>query len=171
MGGPDLEREDDMSRLEVGDRAPGFSLQDQDGRTVTLEGFRGRKVLVYFYPKADTPGCTRQSCSVRDASGELDGLGVAAVGISPDPPARLRKFADKHGLGFTLRSDPDRQVARAWGAFGEKTMYGKKVEGIVRSSFLVDEKGQVAGASYKVNPEDTVPRGLRGRGGTEAGGR
>lgn len=147
-----------MTKLAVGDKAPDFSLVDQQGRTVRLADFAGRKLLVYFYPRADTPGCTRQSCSVRDARAGLEAAGVAAVGISPDAPARLQKFDAKHGLGFTLLSDPDHAVAEAWGAWGEKTMYGKKVQGIVRSSFLVDEQGRIAQAAYKVKPEDTVPQ-------------
>lgn len=146
-----------MATLKVGDRAPSFELLDQQGETVGLADLAGRKVLVYFYPKADTPGCTRQSCSVRDAREELAELGVVALGISPDPPERLAKFDVKHGLGFRLLSDPDRAVARAYGAFGEKKMYGKTVEGIIRSSFLIDEEGRIVQAAYKVKPEDTVP--------------
>jgi peroxiredoxin Q/BCP len=146
-----------MPKLAVGDKAPDFSLVDQQGRTVRLADFAGRKLLVYFYPRADTPGCTRQSCSVRDARADLEELGVAAVGVSPDPPARLQKFDGKYGLGFPLLSDPDHAVAEAWGAWGEKTMYGKKAQGIVRSSFVVDEQGRIAQAAYNVKPEDTVP--------------
>jgi thioredoxin-dependent peroxiredoxin len=147
-----------MTKLAVGDKAPDFRLVDQQGRTVRLADFAGRKLLVYFYPRADTPGCTAQSCSVRDARAGLETLGVAAVGISPDAPARQQKFDEKYGLGFPLLSDPDHAVAEAWGAWGEKTMYGKKVQGIVRSSFLVDEHGRIAQAAYKVKPEDTVPK-------------
>ena len=127
---------------------------------MSLESFKGRKVLVYFYPKADTPGCTTQACSVRDANGELSGLKVAAVGISPDPPGKQKRFDDKYGLGFPLLSDEDHQVAEAYGVWGEKSMYGKKYMGIVRSAFLVDEKGTIVQAWYKVSPKDTVPNAI-----------
>jgi peroxiredoxin Q/BCP len=147
-----------MAKLNPGDTAPPFALPDQEGRAVRLSDFRGRKLLVYFYPKADTPGCTRQACSIRDARRELADLGLAAVGISPDPPARQKKFADKYSLGFPLLADPDHQVARAYGVWGEKGRYGKKTQGIIRSSFLIDEAGRVVQAWYQVSPEDTVPK-------------
>ena len=146
-----------MAELSVGDKAPGFSLKDQNSKTVSLSDFKGRKLLLYFYPKADTPGCTTQSVCVRDASAEFSEAGVAVVGISPDPPEKQKKFDDKHGLGFPLLSDPDHKTAKAYGAWGEKSMYGKTYEGIVRSSFLVDENGRILQVSYKVKPEDTVP--------------
>jgi len=147
-----------MAELKVGDKAPSFSLNDQDGKTVSLADFKGRKLLLYFYPKADTPGCTKQACSVRDAAAELKELNVAAVGISPDTPASQRRFDGKHHLDFPLLSDPDHEVAQAYGAWGKKSMYGKTYEGIIRSSFLIDEKGRIMQVSYKVKPEDTVPR-------------
>lgn len=146
-----------MAELKVGAKAPSFSLKDQDGKKVSLADFTGRKVLLYFYPRADTPGCTRQACSVRDAADELHEAGVAAVGISPDEPARQKKFADKYGLGFPLLSDPDHKAAQAYGAWGKKSMYGKTYEGIIRSSFLIDEKGKILQVSYKVKPQDAVP--------------
>jgi len=146
-----------MAELKVGDKAPGFSLEDQDGKTVSLADLKGRKLLIYFYPKADTPGCTKQACSVRDAATELAEHNVAAVGISPDAPAGQRKFDSKYHLGFPLLSDPDHEVAQAYGAWGKKSMYGKTYEGIIRSSFLIDEKGRIVQVSYKVKPEDTVP--------------
>jgi peroxiredoxin Q/BCP len=146
-----------MAELKVGDKAPGFSLKDQDGKTVSLADFKGRKLLIYFYPKADTPGCTKQACSVRDAVTELAEHNVAAVGISPDSPASQEKFDGKHHLGFPLLCDPDHKVAQTYGAWGKKSMYGKTYEGIIRSSFLVDEKGKIMQVSYKVKPEDTVP--------------
>ncbi len=149
-----------MSQLKIGDRAPAFSLKDAAGKTVRLADFKGRKLLVYFYPKADTPGCTTQACSVRDASSELSRAGIAAVGISPDTPEDQARFDGKYRLGFPLLSDPDHAVAEAWGAWGEKSMYGKKYFGIIRSAFLVDEQGKIAGAWYKVKPEDTVPKAL-----------
>ena len=149
-----------MAQLAPGDPAPGFTLLDQNERPVSLSDFAGTKLVVYFYPRANTPGCTRQSCAVRDALPDLSGLGAAAVGISPDKPATQKRFDEKQGLGFPLLSDPDRAVARAWGAFGQKKAYGKVTEGIVRSAFVVDEQGRVAAAFYKVKPEDTVPKAL-----------
>lgn len=147
-----------MAKLNVGDKAPDFSLLDQDGNTVSLSDFQGRKLLVYFYPKADTPGCTKQSCSVRDAQMELTNQGVAAVGISPDKLDKQKKFDDKYSLGFPLLSDPDHEVAEAFGAWGLKKNYGKEYEGIIRSSFLVDEQGRILQVAYKVKPDDTVPK-------------
>jgi peroxiredoxin Q/BCP len=143
--------------LKTGDKAPSFSLKDQEGKVLSLADFKGRKLLLYFYPKANTPGCTRQACSVRDAAMEFAARDVAAVGISPDTPASQKKFDGKHHLGFPLLSDPDHKVAQAYGAWGRKFMYGKTHEGIIRSSFLIDEKGKVLQVSYKVRPEDTVP--------------
>ncbi len=150
-----------MAQLKAGDRAPAFSLRDQNGQTVKLSGFKGHKVLVYFYPKANTSGCTAQACAVRDAMPDLSKLNVAAVGISPDAPEQQKKFDDKNGLGFPLLSDPGHKVADAYGVWGAKSMYGKKYEGIIRSSFLVDEKGRIAAAWYKVSPKNTVPEALR----------
>jgi peroxiredoxin Q/BCP len=146
--------------LKVGDRAPAFTLKDQTGKSVSLKDYGGRRLLVYFYPKADTPGCTKQACSIRDSDAELRRLGVAAVGISPDQPGAQKSFDDKYGLGFPLLSDPDHKVAEAYGAWGEKTSYGKTTIGIIRSSFLVDEEGKIAGVWYKVAPEETVPKAV-----------
>jgi thioredoxin-dependent peroxiredoxin len=156
-----------MTRLNPGDQAPPFALKDQEGRLVSLADFAGRKVLIYFYPKADTPGCTKQACSIRDSREDLTRLGVAAVGISPDEPVRQHKFDAKYALGFPLLSDGDHAVAEAYCVWGEKSMYGKKVKGIIRSSFLVDEAGKVIQAWYKVKPEETVPQArlaLQGKG-------
>ncbi len=147
-----------MTALKKGDPAPTFALTDQNGNTVQLSDFKGKKLLVYFYPKADTSGCTKQACGVRDAEPDLSAAGIAAVGISPDKPDKQKKFDDKHGLGFPLLSDEDHAVAQAYGAWGEKKMYGKTYEGIIRSSFLVDEKGKIVDAWYKVKPLDTVPK-------------
>jgi thioredoxin-dependent peroxiredoxin len=144
--------------LEAGDPAPVFALLDQSGTSVKLSDFAGRKLLIYFYPEADTPGCTKQSCAVRDARPDLASLGVDAVGISPDQPEKQARFDEKFGLGFPLLSDPDHAIATAYGAWGEKKNYGKTYEGIIRSSFLVDERGLIEGAWYKVKPEDTVPK-------------
>jgi thioredoxin-dependent peroxiredoxin len=149
-----------MSELKIGDKAPDFSLINQNSETVTLSKLKGKKVLVYFYPKADTPGCTKQACSIRDTSQSLNQKGVTAIGISPDTPAKIKKFDEKYNLGFDLLSDPEHETAQAWGAWGEKSMYGKKYMGIIRSSFLVDEKGRIAQASYNVKPEATVPNAM-----------
>ena len=150
-----------MARLDSGEKAPNFKLTDQDEKQVKLEDFKGKKLLVYFYPKADTPGCTKQSCNVRDAREELADLGVEVVGISPDTPAKQKKFDDKHGLGFSLLSDQDNTIAKTYGAWGEKSMYGKKYEGIIRSSLLIDEQGKVIETWYKVSPKDTVAKALK----------
>jgi peroxiredoxin Q/BCP len=141
------------TQLAVGDKAPSFTLLDQDGSKVKLSDYKGRKVLVYFYPKADTPGCTQQSCGLRDVAGDIGD--TAIVGISPDEPARQKKFDDKYSLGFPLLADTEHAVAEAYGTWGEKSMYGRKYFGIVRSAFLVDEKGRIEQAWYKVSPKDT----------------
>jgi len=146
-----------MAKLEVGAKAPAFTLKDQNGEKISLSDYKGKKLLLYFYPKADTPGCTKQACSVRDSAGELKKSSVAAVGISPDEPAKQKKFDDKYSLGFPLLSDADHKVAAAYGAWGKKSMYGKTYEGIIRSSFLIDEAGRIAQVSYKVKPLDTIP--------------
>jgi thioredoxin-dependent peroxiredoxin len=148
------------NRLNEGDPAPDFALLDQDGKTVRLSDFRGRKLLVYFYPEADTPGCTKQSCSIRDHRQDLSGLDAAVVGISPDQPDKQAAFDSKYSLGFPLLSDPEHSVAEAWGTWGERTAYGKTTVGIIRSSFLVDEDGRIERAWYRVKPEDTVPKAL-----------
>jgi peroxiredoxin Q/BCP len=140
-------------RLSVGDKAPTITLNDQSGDTVKLSGFKGRKVLVYFYPKADTPGCTTQACGLRDILGQIGD--TAVVGISPDPPARQAKFDKKYGLGFPLLADEDHAVAEAYGVWTEKSMYGRKYMGIERSAFLVDEKGKLERVWYKISPKDT----------------
>ena len=147
-----------MAQLSVGDRAPAFTLQDQNGKSVKLSQFKGKPLVVYFYPRADTPGCTQQSCNLRDALPQLKKLKAAVVGISPDPVAKQKKFDEKYGLGFPLLSDEDHAVADAWGVWGEKSLYGRKSMGIVRSAFVVDDKGKLAGVFYKVSPKDTVPK-------------
>ena len=149
-----------MTKLKIGDKAPEFTLTDQNDKKVSLTDFTGKKVLLYFYPKANTPGCTKQSCSVRDSITELSDKSISAIGISPDKPQAQKKFDDKFNLGFQLLSDPDHTVAETYGAWGEKSMYGKKYEGIIRSSFLIDEQGKIAQISYKVKPLDTVPNAL-----------
>lgn len=146
--------------VEEGQTAPDFTLPDQDGNQVSLSGLRGQKVILYFYPKADTPGCTKQSRSLRDASGDIEKLGAVVLGVSPDPPDRQKKFDQKYSLGFPLLSDPDHRVAEAYGAWGKKSSFGKKYEGIIRSAFAIDEQGKVTGAFHKVSPKDTVPETL-----------
>ena len=143
--------------LKPGDKAPAFTLLDQDENKVTLSKFKGRKVLVYFYPKADTPGCTTQACGLRDVAADIGDTVI--LGISPDAPEKLAKFDDKYGLGFTLLSDADHATADKYGAWGEKSMYGKKYQGIIRSAFLVDEQGKIAEAWPKISPKDT-PKNL-----------
>ncbi|MGQ0521813.1 MAG: thioredoxin-dependent thiol peroxidase [Actinomycetota bacterium] len=144
---------------EPGDTAPGFTLVDQSGAEVGLSDFAGRKVLVYFYPKAGTGGCTQQACGLRDIAGDVGD--TAIVGISPDPPAAQARFDQKHGLGFPLLSDEDHAVADAYGVWGEKSMYGRRYWGVVRSAFLVDERGRVAESWYKVSPKDTATKLLK----------
>jgi peroxiredoxin Q/BCP len=150
-----------MAKLNPGVAAPKFQLPDQQDHLVSLADFRGQKLLVYFYPKADTPGCTRQACSIRDAREALRDLGLAVVGISPDQPAKQKKFYDKYDLAFPLLADPDHRVAEAYGVWGEKTSYGKKSMGITRSSFLIDAAGKIMQAWYGVKPEDTVPKAAK----------
>ena len=137
-------------RLSAGDPAPGFTLPDADGKPVTLADYRGRRVVVYFYPAAGTPGCTKEACDFRDNLAELNGAGIEVLGISPDSPADLAAFRDAQRLTFPLLSDGDRSVMTAWGAWGEKSLYGKKVTGVLRSTFVVDEDGKIAEALYNV---------------------
>jgi len=143
--------------LDVGDPAPPFSLLDQTGETVNLSDFAGRKLLIYFYPAADTPGCTTQSCAVRDAREDLSSLGGRGVVIKTDVPEDQLRFDEKFGLGFPLLADTDHAIAEAYDVWGEKMHYGKTYMGIIRSSFLIDEDGRIEQAWYKVSPKDTVP--------------
>lgn len=142
-----------MATLTSGDKAPAFALADQSGTKVTLASLKGRKVLVFFYPKALTSGCTTQACGLRDVAGQV--ADTAIIGISPDTPARQKKFDDAHGLGYPLLADTDHAVAEAYGAWGTKSMYGRSYEGVIRSAFLIDEKGKIAEAWYKISPADT----------------
>jgi peroxiredoxin Q/BCP len=141
------------SVLQPGDPAPSFELPDQSGTETSLASFRGRKVLLYFYPKADTPGCTTQACGLRDILGQVGD--TAIVGMSPDKPAALEKFDTKYHLGFPLLSDVDHATAEAYGVWQEKKNYGKTYMGIVRSAFLIDEKGKLEQVWYKISPKDT----------------
>ena len=145
-------------KLEAGDVAPEFTLSDQQENEVRLADFLGRKVLVYFYPEADTPGCTTQSCDLRDHRTELSELGVDVVGISPDEPSKQLAFDRKFSLGFPLLADTDHAVSTAWGTWGAKKLYGKSYIGITRSSFLIDGEGRVERAWYRVKADQTVPK-------------
>jgi len=154
-----LRREKEM--VEIGDLAPDFALTADDGTEMSLSDFRGKRVALYFYPRADTPGCTRQACAIRDVYPQLDEEDVVVIGISPDPPKRLVKFRAKHDLPFILLSDPDHAVAEAYGAWGEKKTYGKTYEGIIRSHFAIDEEGRVTEFEFKVKPETTAGLALK----------
>ena len=147
--------------LQVGDTAPDFTLTADDGSKVSLSDYHGRKVVLYFYPKADTPGCTKQACAVRDVYGDIDAGGAVVLGISPDAPPALVKFKEKYNLPFPLLSDPDHKVAEAYGAWGEKKNYGRTYEGIIRSHFAVDEEGRITDLEIKVKPETTADLALR----------
>ncbi len=145
-------------RLQPGDKAPAFSLPDADGNAVSLADYRGRRVVVYFYPAALTPGCTKQACDFRDNLRELNDAGIDVVGISPDKPAKLAEFREAEGLTFPLLSDPDRKVLTAWGAYGLKKLYGRETQGVIRSTFVVDEKGKIAVAQYNVKATGHVAK-------------
>lgn len=144
--------------LSTGDPAPEFTLTDADGNSVRLSDYRDKSVVVYFYPAAGTPGCTTEACDFRDSLTELDGAGFAVLGISPDKPAKLAEFRDEQGLTFPLLSDPDHSVMTAWGAYGEKKNYGKTVQGVIRSTFVVDPDGKIATAMYNVKATGHVDR-------------
>ncbi|GAA2738427.1 thioredoxin-dependent thiol peroxidase [Pedococcus aerophilus] len=146
------------ARLSPGDAAPDFTLPDDQGGEVSLSGLRGRKVIVYFYPAAMTPGCTTQACDFSDNINTLKGEGYEVLGISPDSPTKLAKFREKDGLSITLLSDADRAVMDAYGAFGEKRLYGKTVEGVIRSTVVVDEDGAVSHAFYNVKATGHVAK-------------
>jgi peroxiredoxin Q/BCP len=146
------------ARLSPGDPAPDFTLTSDTGEEVTLSGLRGRKVIVYFYPAAMTPGCTKQACDFTDSLDSLRGAGYEVLGISPDKPEKLAKFRERDALTITLLSDPDKSVMQAWGAFGEKKLYGKVVEGVIRSTFVLDEEGHVELAQYNVKATGHVAK-------------
>jgi len=147
-----------VTQLKVGAKAPAIALVDQKGKKVRLADFKGKPVVVYFYPKADTPGCTTQSCALQEALPALKRLHAQVLGISPDPPDKQRKFADKYGLRFPLLADEAHAVATAWGTWGDKVLYGRKYKGIIRSAFVIDPAGKVAATFYKVSPGATVPK-------------
>jgi peroxiredoxin Q/BCP len=147
-----------MIRLSPGDPAPPFTLPDADGNEVSLEDFRGQKVVVYFYPAAMTPGCTTQACDFRDNLNSLRSAGYTVLGISPDAPAKLARFRERDAVNFPLLSDSGKETLQAYGAFGEKTMYGKKVTGVIRSTFVVDEDGKIQLAQYNVKATGHVAK-------------
>ncbi|HTR71292.1 MAG TPA: thioredoxin-dependent thiol peroxidase [Mycobacteriales bacterium] len=148
-------------RLAPGDTAPLFSLLDPDEKLHSLTDYKGQNVVIYFYPAALTPGCTKQACDFRDNLALLNAADYVVLGISPDKPAKLAKFRNTHGLTFPLLSDPDRAVLESYGAYGEKTMYGKKVMGVIRSTFVVDPSGKIAVAQYNVKATGHVAKLLR----------
>lgn len=145
-------------RLSPGDTAPAFTLETDTGDQVSLSELKGRKVIVYFYPAAMTPGCTKQACDFTDSLSSLQAAGYEVVGISPDKPAKLAKFRERDGLTITLASDSDKTTMRAYGAFGEKKLYGKVVEGVIRSTFVVDEDGTIELAQYNVKATGHVAK-------------
>jgi peroxiredoxin Q/BCP len=150
--------------LEEGTQAPEFTLPDQDGNDVSLSGLAGKTVVLYFYPKADTPGCTTQACGIRDHASEYDAAGVTVLGVSPDPVKAVKKFHDKQGLNFTLLADEDHAVSEAYGVWAEKSMYGKTSWGNLRATFIIDGEGKVAKVFPKVSPkthDDVVLEALR----------
>lgn len=149
------------NRLILGDTAPAFSLTNDRGETVSLADFSGQRVIVYFYPKANTPGCTTEACDFTEKFPEFDSAGVKVLGISPDEPEALAKFRSDHDLNVELLSDPSKDVLREWGAFGEKKNYGKVVEGVIRSTFLVNGEGVIEQAQYNVRASGHVDRILR----------
>jgi peroxiredoxin Q/BCP len=150
----------DIQILQVGDPAPDFELKSDTGDTVRLSDFRGRRVVLYFYPKDDTTGCTAQACGFRDAYPQIEERNAVVLGVSPDSEASHRKFKTKYNLPFTLLVDPDHKVAEAYGAWGTKSMYGKEYEGIIRSHFVIDEQGKLADVQVKVSAGDSVARAL-----------
>jgi thioredoxin-dependent peroxiredoxin len=143
-----------MAQLKEGDKAPLFKGKDQDGKTVSLEDFKGKKVIVYFYPKDDTPGCTAEACNLRDNYADLLSRGFAVVGISPDSEPSHGKFRTKYNLPFSLIADPDAQILKAYEAWGEKNMYGKKYMGVLRTTYVIDEKGTILKIFKKVKTDD-----------------
>jgi peroxiredoxin Q/BCP len=146
------------NRLAPGDQAPDFTLLDADGKEVSLSSFRGQRVIVYFYPAAMTPGCTKQACDFRDSLASLNSAGITVLGISPDKPAKLARFREKEGLTFPLLSDPDHAALGAYGAWGEKKLYGKVTVGVIRSTFVVDADGRIEKALYAVKATGHVAR-------------
>ncbi len=140
--------------LQKGDKAPAFSGTDQNGNSVTLDGFKGKKVILYFYPKDSTPGCTKEACNLRDNYQDLIDKGFTVVGVSPDNEKSHQNFADKFDLPFPLLPDPELEIIKAYGAWGEKNMYGKKYEGLLRTTFIINEEGEIDEVIKKVKTDD-----------------
>lgn len=151
----------EQKRLEIGDQAPAFTLPNDSGETTSLADYQGKRVLIYFYPRANTPGCTTEACDFRDSLTQLNDLGIEVVGISPDTVDKLVAFREKNNLTFPLLADPDKNVLKEWGAFGEKKNYGKVVEGVIRSTFLVGTDGTIELALYNVRATGHVARVIR----------
>lgn len=151
----------EQKRLEIGDQAPAFTLPNDSGETTSLADYQGKRVLVYFYPRANTPGCTTEACDFRDSLTQLNDLGIEVVGISPDTVDKLVAFREKNNLTFPLLADPNKNVLKEWGAFGEKKNYGKIVEGVIRSTFLVGTDGTIELALYNVRATGHVARVIR----------
>ena len=151
----------EQKRLEIGNQAPAFTLPNDSGETTSLSDYQGKRVLVYFYPRANTPGCTTEACDFRDSLAQLNDLGIEVVGISPDTVDKLVAFREKNNLTFPLLADPDKNVLKEWGAFGEKKNYGKIVEGVIRSTFLVGTDGTIELALYNVRATGHVARVIR----------
>jgi peroxiredoxin Q/BCP len=149
-----------MAKLKVGDKAPTFSVLNQKGKKISSKDFAGKPYVIYFYPKASTPGCTTQSCELRDAMSDLKKLKASVIGVSADSVEKQKKFDDKYKFGFDLLADEEKDVINAYGVWGDKSLYGKKFKGIIRSAFVVDAKGKIAGVFYKISPKDTVPKTL-----------
>ena len=147
--------------LEIGDEAPEFKLLTDEGTPVKLSDFRGQRVLLFFYPKADTPGCTKQACGFRDNFSAIDGAGATLFGVSPDPVSELNRWRKKENFQYNLLSDPEHEVADLYGVWGEKKMFGKSYEGIIRSHFLIDAKGLLEDIQYKVSPQKSIDEALR----------
>lgn len=150
-----------MTTLKKGDKAPAFTAKNQNGNLVSLSDFNGKSIILYFYPKDNTPGCTKEACSLRDGYEKLQGLGFEVIGVSPDSEASHQKFIDKYNLPYTLISDTDRQVATTYGVFGEKKMYGKLVKGIHRTTFIIDGNGEISEVISKVDTAEHVEQILK----------
>jgi len=153
-----------MSYLNIGDKAPDFKVTDQYGKQVSLADFAGKKIIVYFYPKADTPGCTAESCNLRDNYEDLMGKGFEIIGVSPDKQEKQKKFTEKYKLPFTLLADEDKEVIKAYGAWGLKKMYGREYEGLLRTTYVIDEKGEIEQVFKKVKTKDHTAQILQAMG-------
>lgn len=148
-------------KLKIGDKAPEFELLTDEGASVKLSNLRGQRVLLFFYPKADTPGCTKQACGFRDNFSAIDDAGATLFGVSPDPVSELNRWRKKENFQYNLLSDPEHKVADLYGVWGEKKMFGKSYEGIIRSHFLIDAKGLLEDIQYKVSPQKSIDEALR----------